>query len=455
MFAIPFRTSIAALALLGASGPAALAQSAIRGYPAGSMPAQTPYYANYYPVQYGYAYPPPAGNAAAAYQAAYPTVRLSPQTAYYAPATAAARPAANYTLAPAGGVTAGSEAFAYYGQSTPLNYVAPTYSGYQARMVNVPVTYYRPYTAYQPGVAAPVTCQRATTAAVCQPTTRRWCCCLDWLFHKQSCGTPAAIPVTSVPVAAVPAAVPQAVCYGNACAPPCGTPYYTPVPPANVVPGTTIVPGTPVIPSTPAIPSTIGPPRVISPIVPPPGTRVIPGVTPGTVFPGTTGDGADITPRITPGIVVPPPSTTFPGTGSGASFRPETERRSTAPISTRDEGRSPYSGPSLSRPTVSEPSLGPRRSVQPVPDPAVKQPAQPNSPANRAPQLIAPNDRTAAAVVPSLRASALGVIPAQWPEKISDDADAGPRGSIQPVSRHVPAAAEKVYDDSLWRSAAE
>ena len=436
MFAFPVRISIATLALLGIAG-SALAQSAVRGYPAGSMPAQTPYYSAYYPVQYGYAYPPAATNPAAAYQAAYPTVRLGPQTAYYAPATAAARPTPNYTLAPSGGMTAGSEAYAYYGQSTPLNYVAPTYSGYQTQVVNVPVTYYRPYTVYQPGVAAPVTCQRAATATTCQPAPRRWSC-FDWLFHKKPCGTPAAVPVAAVPAT-------QAVCYGNSCAPPpCGTPYYNPVP-STVVP---TIPGTTVIPSTPAVPSTIGPPRVISPIVPPPGTRTI--VPPTTTFPGTTGDGADTTPRITPGTAVPLPGTTFPGTGSGASFRPETERR-TAPISTRDSSPSPYSGPSLGQPTISEPSLGPRRSVQPVPDPAASQPRERTAPANRAPQLIAPNDRTAA-ISSSIRGNA-GVIPAQWPEKTADDAES--RANIQPVSRHVPAPAAKVYDDTLWRSAAE
>lgn len=448
MFAIRLSrsTTFFALAILLADSPVLAQTGTVRGYPAGATLQQTPYYSAYYPVQYGYAYPPAASNAAA-YQAAYPTIRLSPQTAYYAPAA----PVANYTLAPAGGASAGSEAFAYYGQSTPLNYVAPTYSGYQARVVQVPVTYYRPYTAYQPGVAVPTTCQRATYGTVCQPAPRRWFSCRDWLFHKKPCGTPAAaVPVATMPVAAVPAVTPRAVCYGSTCVPQqCGTPYYNTVPPANVVPGTTIVPGTTVVPGTPVSPGIRG---VLPPtIVPPPGTRSIPGVT----VPSGAGDGADITPRISPGTSVPVPA--FPGIApSGASYRPESQRRSvTSSGSSRENAQSPYRGPALSQPTISEPSLGPRRSVQPVPDPAASQPRERSAPANRAPQLIAPNDRTAA-VAPSRRGNAaVGVIPAQWPEKSVAKPAAESRSSIQPVSRQVAVPAEKVWDDTLWKSAAE
>jgi hypothetical protein len=446
-----------ALAILSAGSPALAQTGTVRGYPAGTALQQTPYYSAYYPVQYGYAYPPAASNPAA-YQAAYPTIRLSPQAAYYAPAAAptyaAAQPTANYTLAPAGGASAGAEAFAYYGQSTPLNYVAPTYSGYQTRVVQVPVTYYRPYTAYQPGVGVPTTCQRATLGTTCQPTQRRWFSCLDWLFHKKPCGTPAAaVPVATVPVAAVPAVVPRAVCYGNTCAPQCGTPYYNPVPPVNVVPGT-VVPGATVVPGTTVAPPSVYPPRIISPgtIVPPPGTRTIPGVT----VPSGTGDGADITPRLPPGTSVPVPNS-FPGIGpSGASYRSDTQRRSVNTLGTgRENGQSPYSGPALSQPSISEPSLGPRRSVQPVPDPAASQPRERSTPVNRAPQLIAPNDRTAA-VAPRLPGGgARDVIPAQWPEKSMTMSPAEARSSIQPVSRQVSVPATKVWDDTLWKSAAE
>ncbi len=450
MFTFRRNLSITFFALLSLAGisPAVAQTGTVRGYPAGAALAQTPYYSAYYPVQYGYAYPPLAAGYAQG------------QTAYYAPAPAAAyaaaRPAAHYTLSPSGGMSAGSEAYAYYGQSAPLNYVAPTYSGYQTRVVQVPVTYYRPYTVYQPGVAVPTTCQRAVVGATCQTQRHRWFSCLDWLFHRRPCGTPAA-----VPVAAVPAVAPRAVCYGNSCAPACGTPYYNTIPPASVVP---VIPGTTVVPGATVVPGVTSPGiRGIIPstTVPPPGTRTIvpgtfPGTTPGVTVPGGVRDGADVTPRLPPGTGVPPPST-FPGLGpSGASYRPDAQRRGTYQVNDAGGGsQSPYSGPTLTRPTISEPTLGPRRSVQPVPDPAAGQPRERSEPANRAPQLIAPNDRTAA-VSPSLRGNgAWGAIPAKWPEKSSGLATEEARRSIQPVSRNVPALAEEVWDDTLWKSAAK
>jgi hypothetical protein len=467
-----------ALVSLASQSPAVAQTGTVRGYPPGTALQQTPYYSAYYPVQYGYAYPPAASDAAA-YQAAYPTIRLSPQTAYYAPAQpaatyAVARPTANYTLAPAGGVSAGSEAYAYYGQPAPLNYVPPTYYGYQTRVVQVPVTYYRPYTAYQPGVAAPVTCQRATCGTVGQPATRRWFSCLDWLFHKRPCGAPAA----AVPVAAVPAAVPRAVCYGNSCAPaPCGTPYYNTVPPATTVP---VIPGTTVVPSTVAPPSGIRGILTPQPTVPPPGTRTI--VPPaGTAIPGGTApDGSTIRPSITPGTSVPAPGL-FPGTSgsgfgpSGANYPPPVERGS-APVSSDDSGRafvrqeapstqaqgssasrggpSSADGPALNRPTISEPTLGPRRSVQPVPDPASSERLERESPANRAPQLIDPSDRTAAARSARPGQASWGVVPATWPEKTAPPA-AARRGGNQPVRQYVPAPTADNWDDTLWKSAAQ
>jgi len=475
-------SSIVLVCLTSLTGLApALAQTGtVRGYPPGTMLQQSPYYSAYYPTQYGYAYPP-AASAASAYQAAYPTIRLSPQTAYYAPAQpavgipsadpAAVRPAANYTLAPAGGASAGSEAYAFYGQPAPLNYVPPSYYGYQTRMVQVPVTYYRPYTVYQPGMAAPVTCQRATAATTCQP--QRHCCfsCFDWLFHKPRCGAPAAVPVAAAPiaaapVAAVPAVVPRAVCYGSSCAPPpCGTPYYNTIPPATTVP---VVPGATVVPSTVA-PSTITPPSgvrgILTPptIVPPPGTRII---GPGATVP----DGSTIRPGIPPGTAVPPPGTS----GSGAPYRPA--QRGDAPLS-RDDSRGdvvrqeaaatstqgsrasrsgPRSadGPVLNRPTISEPTLGPRRSVQPVPDPAGSDRLKREDPANRAPQLIDPSDRTAAADGPQRGRAEWGVVPATWPDKAAAAAPDTKRGSLQPVSRYMPKPAGETWDDTQWKSAA-
>jgi hypothetical protein len=445
MFVVRFQLPITLCILLSCASAALGQTGTVRGYPAGAALQQTPYYQAYYPVQYGYAYPPTAQ--------AY----AQPQTAYYAPApaTAAARPTANYTLSPAGGASAGSEAYAYYGQSTPLNYVPPTYAGYQTRMVQVPVTYYRPYTVYQPGMAMPMTCQRAVTGTVCQPATRhRWFSCLDWLFHhKRPCGAPAAVPIAAVPVAAVPAVVPRAVCYGNTCAPQCGTPYYNTVPPANVVPVIpgTVVPGATIVPGT-AVPSTVTPGgiRGIWPpaTVPPPGTR--------TIVPGTIpGNGADIIPRINPGTSISPPSS-FPGT-SGSGFSPSganySPRTGSSGSGRKESDSSPYQGPALTRPAISEPSLGPRRSVQPVPDPAAGQSQERSQPSNRAPALIGPGDRTAAAQPRTAAQNAWDVVPAKWPEKARTHPVAQERGSVQPVSQYVPAPREEVWDDTLWKSA--
>ena len=467
MFVAYLRPILCGLACLAATllNASAFAQGGtVRGYPAGAALQQTPYYRAYYPVQYGYAYPQPAASWSGI-----------PQTAYYAPvpaAQAAARPTASYTLTPSGGVNAGSEAFAYYGQSTPLNYVPPTYAGYQTRMVQVPVTYYRPYTVYQPGVAVPTTCQRVATGTVCQPTTgHRWFSCLDWLFHKRQCGAPAAVPVAAAPVAAapiatVPAVAPRAVCYGSTCVPQCGTPYYNTVP-SNVVPGVavpsitvpgTAVPGTAVpgtaVPGT-AVPGTAVPggiPGFLAPpaTVPPPGTRIIVPGTSGT----TSGDGADVIPRIAPGTSVSPPNS-FPGTGSGFSPSGANYSRS---IGGSDRGRtaateSPYEGPSLTRPAISEPSLSPRRSVRPVPDPAAGKSRESGRPSNRAPALITPGDRTADAGSGSNRADAWGVVPAKWPEKSRPISVGVGRGSVQPVSQYVPAPQEERWDDTLWQSA--
>lgn len=470
MFTIRLRQSISFFALMTLSGavPAAAQSGSVRGYPAGAVLQQTPYYSTYYPVQYGYAYPPAPVHAA--------NQNPAGQTAYYAPAPgtaayAAARPAASYTLSPAGGVSAGAEAYAYYGQAAPLNYVAPTYSGYQTRVVQVPVTYYRPYTVYQPGAAAPVTCQRATTGTQCQTQRFRLFACCDWLFGRNSCAGGNCY-----------AAAPR-TCYSGTCAPaaapaPCGTPYYNTVPPATVVP---------VVPGTPVVPSTVTPPRGIrgilnpSPTIPPPPTRTIVPPAGGAIFPGGTipggsgTDGASVPPAISPGTAVPPPSS-FPRTSgaagpSGASYRPEQdafESGSPARVPSRaaigrdavnhqaQGGRAVANegGPALSQPPIGEPSHGPRRSVQPVPDPAASERVKRETSPNRAPPLLESKDRTAA-VHPRVNDSARwGVIPATWPEAAPAVPATG-RTAIQPVRRHVAAQAEETWDDTLWRSAAQ
>jgi hypothetical protein len=410
--------------LLVSSSPLAAQYGAVRGYPAGLSPAATPYYTNYQ-AQFGYAFPPAS---AAGYQPAYAAYIGGAQTAYYAPSYAA--PAANYTLSPAGGASAGAEAFAYYGQPAPLNYVPPSYYGYQTRIVQVPVTYYRPYTVYQPGTGVPVTCQRAVTTTTCQPQ-RHWCSSFwDWLLHRNRCASGAGGAGAPTTAYCVPAAAPSVVQPSA-----CGTPYYNTVPPATVVPGT-VLPGTtaspaPAVPS-PAVPRILGP----STTVPPPGTRTI--VPPA----GAAPSGADVRPSI-------PPSTTIPPTTLGPSGASVPRHGRGAVGSASGSVRS--DGPMLTRPAISEPSLGPRRSVQPVPDPSAGNSPERDRPGNRAPQLINPNDRTAGRRPISPR-DAWGVIPATWPERKPAEADAAREGHVVPAARHVPAADEAPWDSTQWKS---
>src|SRR5438876_7610973 len=127
-------------------------------------------------------YPPAApGYYAPATGAYYPPA--APTTAYYAPVTANYAPANSYAVSPAGLSSAGSEAAAYYGQPTPLNYVPPrvayrtTYAPVPVYMYR-PVTSYQPVTAYQPAIGQPTTCLQASTCNTCQPQRRS---CFSWL----------------------------------------------------------------------------------------------------------------------------------------------------------------------------------------------------------------------------------------------------------------------------------
>lgn len=227
------------------------------------------------------------------------------------------------------------------------------------------------------------------------------------------------------------------------------------------------MPGTTVAPSTVAPPSSVRGILTPSTIVPPPGTRTI---VPGTTIP----DGSTIRPSLTPGTTVPPSGTSGGFGPGGANYRPAD--RGNAPVSSDDakgvfvrqeatttpaqgssasrDGAASSDGPVLNRPTISEPSLGPRRSVQPVPDPAGSERLKRENPANRAPQLIDPSDRTAATRGQRSGQTQWGVVEATWPEKAPPDGVAS-RGGLQRVRKHVPAPAENVYDDTLWRSAAE
>src|SRR5207244_12400727 len=91
-----------------------------------------------------------------------------PATAYYAPVTANYAPSNSYAATPAGLSSGGSEAAAYLGQPTTLNYVPPRVT-YRTTYAPVPVYMYRPVTAYQPvgayqaAIAQPATCLQAST----------------------------------------------------------------------------------------------------------------------------------------------------------------------------------------------------------------------------------------------------------------------------------------------------
>src|SRR5436190_559408 len=76
-------------------------------------------------------------------------------------------PANSYAVTPAG-IGAGSEAAAYFGQPTSLNYVPPRVT-YRPTYASVPVYMYRPVTAYQPIAGQPQTCLQASTCNTCQP----------------------------------------------------------------------------------------------------------------------------------------------------------------------------------------------------------------------------------------------------------------------------------------------
>lgn len=442
-------------ALLVMSAVAVSQAGDIRGLPAG----QAVYYNGYYGAAPSYAYAAPqAAYYAPAYparQAYYPSgVAVAPsaqaaRVAYYAPPNVAyyAPSSPGYAVSPAGGASSGAEAFAYYGQQQPLNYVPPTYR-YQTRMVQVPVTYYRPVVVYQPGATVATTCQRACTTTQCQPQRSRL---FGWL-HGGSCNTAAT------------------TCNYGACAAPaaCGAvPYYNPVP-------GTLAPAT-VIPTTPGVTPPRGFNNILTPrtTIPPPGTGVIgvpadnqPFIDRGTIIPNTTVPGTSV-PAIrstTPGTTPVPPSSfgTPGGFGSGASLSPSTVSPPVFGSNFRPKPSQPKSDIQLSRPTITEPGLKQTEStLRPVPDPDAGQRIKPGS---RAPALINPNDKTARAIQP-LGAATYGVVPARWPEKSREvnykvqtaSAEmASGEHQLSEANRRAPAAPttpEEKWDDSGWKSA--
>ncbi|MBC7856082.1 MAG: hypothetical protein IAF94_21845 [Pirellulaceae bacterium] len=423
----------------------------VRGFPAG----QAVYYNGYYGAAPSYAYAAPqTAYYAPAYQqqnparqAYYPSgVAVAPsaqaaRVAYYAPPAVAyyAPSSPGYAMSPAGGASSGAEAFAYYGQQQPLNYVPPTYR-YQTRMVQVPVTYYRPVVVYQPGTGVATTCQRASTATQCQPQRFRL---FSWLHSTNSntscnygsCGT-------------APAACGAVPYYNGAAAP------------INVIP---------------TVPSA-APPRgfnnILTPqrTIPPPGTGVIgvPADNPPFIDRGSTiPNNPPAIRRTTPGTSPIPPSSF--GTPSSDGFG--TGSSGAAPIfgsNFRSKFDKPKSDIQLSRPTITEPGMkqpsisNTPSTLRPVPDPEAGQRVKPGS---RAPALINPNDKTARArTMQPLGAATWGVVPARWPEKsqevyykvqaASAEVASGER-KLPDIDGQTSAApiAEEKWDDSGWKSA--
>ncbi len=451
-------TKINLFALLGLLAMVATASAQggnVRGFPAG----QAVYYNGYYGAAPSYAYAAPQTayyapayqQAYAARQAYYPSgVAVAPsaqaaRVAYYAPPTVAyyAPSSPGYAISPAGVSSSGAEAFAYYGQQQPLNYVPPTYR-YQTRMVQVPVTYYRPVVVYQPGTGVATTCQRACTTTQCQPQRFRL---FSWLHGNNSATT----------------------CnYGSCGAAPaaCGAvPYY------NAVPGAAPINVIPTVPST--TPSR-GFNNILTPqrTIPPPGTGVIgvpadnpPFIDRGSTIPSSPAPTFRNTTPSTP----PPnrpnsfgtPSSDGFGTGSsgstpafGSNFRSSFDK--------------PKSDIQLSRPTITEPGLKQPRisntpsTLRPVPDPEAGQRVKPGS---RAPALINPNDKTARArTMQPLGAATWGVVPARWPDRSQEvnykvqaaSAELASGERQLPDINGQPSAspiAEEKWDDSGWKSA--
>ncbi|MGI8981780.1 MAG: hypothetical protein ACR2FY_21330 [Pirellulaceae bacterium] len=440
------KTSLLSLLFLLATAATASAQEgSVRGFPAG----QAVYYNGYYGAAPSYAYAAPqAAYYAPAYQptnqvrqAYYPNgVAVAPsaqaaRVAYYAPPTVAyyAPSSPGYAISPAGVASSGAEAFAYYGQQQPLNYVPPTYR-YQTRMVQVPVTYYRPVVVYQPGTGVATTCQRACTTTQCQPSRFRP---FSWL-HGNNASTTCS--------------------YGNCGAAPasaCGAvPYYNTVPgaaaPINVIP---------------TVPSTT-PPRgfnnILTPqrTIPPPGTGVIgvpadnpPFIDRGSIIPSSPAP----TFRSTTPSTTPNPPSSF-GTPSSGGFGTGSSGSTPAFGSNfRSNFEKPKSDIQLSRPTITEPGLKqPRLSntpstLRPVPDPEAGQRVKPGS---RAPALINPNDKTARArVLQPLGAATWGVVPARWPEKTQEVNYKVQAASAEITTEKTAVSSEEKWDDSGWTSA--
>ena len=360
-------------------------------------------------------------------------------TAYYAPAPAGYAPLQAYRVTPAGGASAGAEAYAGYGQPTAINYVPPRFA-YRTSYAPVPVYMYRPVTVYDPVTAQPVTCLQPATVTGCQTQRHRWFGhgWFSWLKHGGCGAAPAP--------AAVPLAAPTVTyCAGGSCQVPCGQQPYYPAQPGVI------------IPTIPA-PATTAPPSIYTPIPSMPAGPTVPP--PGTRFPTSP---ADIPPNLNPGgrILQPPtPGSTplFPvdpsGIPSGSGLGGASYRAPADPYA-----NSGMTGPMLRPPTTtSAPSSAPARApasapafnpgIQPVPDPAAGKPPRP---VNRAPQLLGPRDKTA-----TPGEQRWGVVPAVWPTQDRSVAakaiEQSPYRVYHERSFSTPAVNPANYDDSGWTS---
>ncbi|QDU31507.1 hypothetical protein ETAA8_66660 [Anatilimnocola aggregata] len=431
------------ICLVTVGSDVAVAQNVIRGTVPG-WPGNTAYYA----PQNVYQFAP----AAPVVQAQYAPQAGQPTRAYYAPASASriayAVPAVgSYQISYAGAAQPGVSTTAFYGgYSAPVQrvaYMAPQVY-YRPVPVQVPVTYYRPVTVYQPGMAAPTTCQFATSCTTTTCGTSRSSCWrpFAWLWggSNNSCCKP------------------QQTCNSSGCASQgCGAaPYYT------------VPPTIPMVPVNPApAPGGFGLPSGVSPgtIITSPPTR-----SPGTII--NSGPAANTQPRLAPGTVITPaPSNPNFNSGTPAPFNSGSGNfgapvNPPAPVDPGFNDRfrptlsDPYSQPAplqsapnsvtppvmmtppassspsiigsgyrneapatfndrttLTQPEnhrIGEPGLTPSNtpslitpppSVQPLADPHADERLQPN----RAPQLITPGDRTAKAD------GRWAVVPAVWP----------------------------------------
>lgn len=490
-----------------ATGPAYyVARPVSYGYPASGYGTTAGYAPAGYAPAAGYvqAVPTTAAYANPSYMAAYgaaPMQAQQPRYAYYAaapvgygaPVTAGYAPLQSYRVTPAGGSSAGAEAYANYGQPQAINYVPPRFV-YRTTNAQVPVYMWRPVTVLQPGTGQPVTCLQPTTTTQCQTQRRRWWSHSWFNWGRPSCGSSSGCGTTTCGTAPVTTAN---VCTTNYCTTQaCGQQPYYPTQPGVIIP---TVPG----PGTTVPGGTIITPIPAGPSIPPPGTRfptgssfvpadgrpslnsppsgsfgtpsggtIIPG-TPSTITPGTSVPRA---PGSSPSFPVDPvPGVTNPsGSGfgggafpSGSNYAPATDPLTGAASPTNSASpapryRSEVTGPAIKPPaTTGSPTTAPitaptlHPSIQTVPDPAA---GQPTRPVNRAPQLLDPRDKTA-------RASdqRWAVVPAVWPSPSRTLAVPAIQAERSPYLRAVeerslttpakPAAVDaSQYDDGGWSS---